>query len=196
MIDSNDVMYLAGGVSDSFLRIQSPVPQTLCVDSSVFHLNCQFIPVGSEIQLEVTANETQVPMGHLRFETEGCRFLRLQNKDMIVLLNNPQGRISVPVGRYAVEDCIPILADRKYWPKFVSSDLSITVSQEDQALLRIGAPLKHYVNVKKTQNLISLGYQMVGAGGELYRFRSIEKRPEFEIFKGPIKIADGKIPFG
>ena len=66
----------------------------------------------------------------------------------------------------------------------------------EQTTLRVGAPLKHTVEVTRRGRLLTLNYALIGAGGEQYTSGNRINPPGFRIFKGDREIASGRFEFG
>ena len=174
-----------------------PVPQTMFFSGHSFHLDFMFKQILSDIVLEVNLTEIQSPMGELDIDAGGTNHLRLRNEEQIVLLNDPAGIVSLPTGDYQIDDLVPgYETDSSVRPRFISSDLNVSIKPGQTTLLRVGPPLRNTVEVSRDRNLLRIEYELVGAGGEKYRYYDWEHRPGFSVYKGRLKIAHGTFPFG
>jgi hypothetical protein len=198
-IDAGDLLYLTGAGSANVTPLTPvcPVPETLFFAGRTFHLAFAFKTVASETVLEAVLTELHPPMGQLHLETDGCRRLRLRYDPLTAIFDDPAGTVSLPVGSYRVEDCV-LRDDDIRWngPKFVEYGRSLSVQAGTAASLHLGEPLRSTVEVTRDRNLLRLGYQLVGAGGERYSYYNWASPPSFTIYKGPLRIACGTFPFG
>ena len=198
-IDAGDLLYLEDTrkTGKRTLTPVCPVPETLFFAGHTFRLNLAFRSVASETVLEAAMTELHPEMGELTIEADGCRRLRLRSDPLTAILDDPEGRISLPAGVYRVEDCV--LRDESIqWggPKFVQYNRSLSIQPGKTASLRLGKPLSNTVEVSRDRNLLRLSYQLAGAGGEQYSYYNWASRPSFQICKGPLRIARGTFPFG
>jgi hypothetical protein len=72
----------------------------------------------------------------------------------------------------------------------------VSVREGETASLRIGLPLRNTVAVSRDKNLLNLQYRLLGSAGEQYEYYDWKNRPRFKIYKGPLRIASGVLPFG
>ncbi len=172
------------------------IPQTLFLEGRVFDLNFKFKAQSDEVVLEVTLMESRLPMGTLDMEANGIGSVYLQDKQTAVTLHSPAGKISVPAGQYQITDClvksVPDWAGR---PRFSRMDSDVDVHPGQTTSLKIGLPLNHTVEMNRNKNLLTMTYQLRGVGGEVYTYYD-DSGPGFEIYKGPVKLADGLFPYG
>lgn len=198
-IDSKDHLFIRdcrqGG--DISLINNCPVPQTLSFAGHTFHLEFAFKQVSTNVVLEVVMTETQPPLGKLNIATEQCKLLCLRNEHEIVLLSSPEGTVSLPVGDYCVDNLIPACESGQLGsPKFIGYNPHVVIESGQTSNLRIGPPLKNSVEVNRNENLLTLKYQLVGSGGELYEYYNWKKPPTVSIYKGPFRVAHGTLPYG
>lgn len=198
-IDSNDILFLthAGSTPGGVWLTECPVPGTLFFGGRTFHLDFAFKSAADQVVLEMTLSELHPPLAELNIETAGCQHLRLHSESLTAVLNAPAGRITLPVGTYRVENCIPD-ARRSVQEglTFAGCSRQVSVQTGQAASLRIGQPLSNSVTISRDRNLLQLGYQLLGAGGERYECRNWANRTSFQIYKGPLRIAGGTFPFG
>jgi hypothetical protein len=198
-IDAADRLFLedrrpADGMSVSH---ECPVPQTLFLGGHCFRLDCAYKAVETGVALEAALTEIQLPMGELKMEANGCRSLSLCEERRILFLDKPEGTIAVPAGRYRVDNCVlNSEPDQQLGLTFARYDREISVQPGQATFLRLGLPLRNTVAVTRDRNRLHLTYQLVGAGGEVYRDLDVRNRPFFRIYKGPLRIAGGTFGFG
>ena len=61
---------------------------------------------------------------------------------------------------------------------------------------RMGAPLTQAIKVKRSGNILELGYELKGIAGEQYNDQNRQKAPEFAVYKGDKQVGSGKFEFG
>jgi hypothetical protein len=170
------------------------VPQVLFLDGHTYRLEFTFKPAESEVVLEAVLTEVQFPLGELKIEADACRSLDLRDDRQVVLLDNPQGVLSLPAGNYRVDDCV--LRSRGAPLRFAGCDRPVSVQPGQTSSLRVGLPLSNTVVVARDRNLLRLTYQLAGAGGETYHYGSSRQLPSFRIYQGPLRIFEGSFGFG
>jgi hypothetical protein len=176
---------------------ECPVPEILFFDGQAIHLDFAYKQTDTGVVLEATLTDLQLPMGDLRVDAEGCRSLALRDGRRIVLLGDPAGVLSVPAGRYRVDNCVlDYGADHRVNPRFAGCDTEVCVEADRTATLLVGLPLSNQIVVTRDRNVLHLDYRLIGAGGERYGRDQIFLAPLFRIYKGPVKIATGSFGFG
>jgi len=193
-IDGHDLLYVRG---PSKLMPVFPAADTLFFGGHTFRLNLAFESIDSAVIVKAALTELHPEMGELSVKADGSRHLRLRSDRLTALLDDPAGTVALPAGSYRVEDCL--LCDEQIrWaaPKFVECGRSLSVQPGTTASLQLGKPLTSMVEVSRDRNLLRLGYQLVGAGGERYSYYNWRNYPSFKIYQGPLRIASGTFPFG
>ncbi len=198
-INAGDHLYLlrTGSSEAKALTPVCPVPETLFFAGHVFRLEFAFKQVASETVLEAVLTELHPEMGSLNIEADGCQSLRLCCDSLAAIFDGPAGTVTLPAGTYRVEDCV-LNHEGVQWngPKFVEYGRSLSIQSGQTTSLRLGKPLSNTVEVSRDRNLLRLGYQLVGAGGERYSYYNWTNHPSFTIHKGPLRLARGTFPFG
>lgn len=173
------------------------MPEVLFFDGQAFHLDFAYKQAQTGTILEATLTDLQLPMGTLQVDAEGCRSLALRDGRRVVLLGDPAGVLSVPAGRYRIDNCVlDYGASQRLSPRFTGCDTEVCVEVGQTTALRVGLPLTNQIVVTRDRNVLHLDYQLTGAGGERYRHDQILRAPLFHIYKGPVKIATGSFGFG
>jgi len=198
-IGANDILFLQSlrpGKKELPVTL-SPVPKTLFLNGQAFDLGFTFQPGSNGVALEATLTERSPSLGQLNLQAPGCRGLCLTNQRMAVVLEATAGPVPVPAGSYGIADCLLEREPGEFrCPTFIRCDQRLTVSAGQTSSLRLGLPLRNTVLARRDKNLLRLTYQLLGAGGEQYEYYNWAKRPRFSVYKGPIKLASGKLPFG
>lgn len=72
----------------------------------------------------------------------------------------------------------------------------ITIAENTPAVLKVGAPLKQTLEVKRQGRSLALGYKLLGIGGEAYAEADRSNPPGFTVYKGDQEIASGQLAYG
>ena len=198
IIDSQDRLYLADVQEPrSIRRYDCPAPQVLCLDGRTFHLEYTFKQVESNVVLEATMTEVQVPMGQLQVDAKGCQSIVLREDSSVAVLGSSDVMFSIPVGQYRVDNCV--LAhepDEWRYPRFAECAQEVAVPSGQTAVLRMGPPLNNVIAITRDRNLLHLKYRLVGTGGESYEYDDPTNPPSFRVYLGPVKVAGGSFGVG
>lgn len=104
--------------------------------------------------------------------------------------------IELPVGEYRLQQvCLKGGYTHNLSAIYPESEW-ITVSKDEPAVLKVGAPLKQTVEVKRKGRYLILNYKLLGLGGESYISSDSNKPPIFTIYRGEKEIASDKFQFG
>ncbi len=180
-------------------QLSLSVPETVFFDGRNCDLSFEFQPGETKPSLRVTLTELERPMGQLDIEGKFISRLVLEAGSSLVLLDLPEESVSIPADNYRCRDIY--LYDGQvglFRAGNVGRVGSISVRENESVTLKIGAPLNNAVEVKRTGNILTLNYKLVGEGGQSYealRGRS-ENPPTFAIYKGDKEIASGKFEYG
>jgi hypothetical protein len=141
------------------------------------------------------AQEQKQALGKLRIEGVHIERLVLCRKDgRTEQLNEPNETIKLAAGEYRLQDislkggytCNSLRTSTYDW---------ITVTENEPAVLKVGAPLKQTVKIARRGYTLVLDYNLAGVGGETYG-SSKSNRPVFTVFRGEKKVATGEFEFG
>ncbi len=141
------------------------------------------------------AQDGKPAMGELRLEGEYIERLALRRNDgHTEILNNPDETVELPVGQYLVQD---VRLKGGFTRQTIQKSNRVTISEDETALLRVGAPLKQTISVRRRGSILELTYGLFGADGNTYALSANRnKRPTFTIYKGDREIAAGEFEFG
>jgi hypothetical protein len=198
-IGSEDVLYVRAATDGKAARLIpiGSVPQTLFLSGHAFDLAFNFKAGATGPVLEMVLAETNLPLGKLSLAAQGCRYIRLGNERMAVVLDAAAGTVSLPAGAYQITDCLLREAPPGRWePAFISCDRKLAIKTGETASLEIGLPLQNTVRVTRDRNVLQLNYRLLGKAGEQYEYYDWKKRPRFSVYKGPVRIGGGTLPFG
>lgn len=178
----------------------SPVPKSLFLAGHFFDLDFTFKPArtgATGVVAEARLTQQNPPLAKLNVDARGCRYLCLTNESVAAILEVAPGPLALPAGIYQVADCLlERQPGQSSFPTFIRCAQKVSVSPDGASSLRLGLPLENSVLARRDGNLVRLTYQLLGAGGEQYQYYNWANRPSFSIYKGPLKLAAGKLPFG
>jgi hypothetical protein len=175
----------------------TPVPEALFIDGHAFNLGFKFKPGETGTVLEAVLSETNVPLGTLSVAAQGCRCICLSNEWITAVLDATAAANSIPAGTYRITGCfLDETRGLSYQPEFVRCDRTVIIAASQTASLQIGPPLRNTVQVTRERNLLRLTYQLLGQAGEQYEYYDWKSRPRFAVWKGPVRIGSGTLPFG
>jgi len=144
----------------------------------------------------VEAPEENSSLGQVRIEGQYIERLILQGGGEHKWFDQPGETISLAPGEYRLWE---VHLEGEYvcnaYGRGVYDDF-ITVDANKPAVLKIGAPLKQSVKVKRQGGVLVLSYELVGIGGETYTSRKRTSTPTFAIYKGDKEIASGAFEYG
>ena len=136
-------------------------------------------------------------VGELKLEGKHIERLVLSQKDGgTKKFDKPGETIKLPVGEYRLQE---VRLQGGYSCRIMTpiSDANwVTIAEDKPAVLKVGAPLKQTVEVRRQGSLLLLNYKLLGAGGEAYTSDNRSDPPGFSVYKGDKKIASGKFEYG
>ena len=133
--------------------------------------------------------------------------LKLEGKSIIRLIlrreddnekeefRRPEQLIKLPTGKYCLQEvhleggyiCYASIGPKRHL---------ISVTFDEPATLKIGAPLKQTVKVNRQGRHLVMNYELLGVGGEKYTGGSNGEPPTFTVYRGDKKIASDKFEYG
>jgi len=138
----------------------------------------------------------QQALGELKLEGEHVERLVLQRMDgHTERFDRPGEVVELPVGQYHLLEshldgdfaCFQGAGPQNKW---------ITVAENTPAVLKVGAPLKQTLQVKRQGKCLTLDYKLLGIGGEGYTHEDRSNPPGFTVYKGDQEIASGQLAYG
>ncbi len=149
------------------------------------------------------AKETPTPsaqgtnLGELKVQGKYIERLVLRQKDGAIReFGKPGETIKLPAGEYRLEQ-VRLQGGYSCGITRPISDADwVTVAADKPAVLKVGAPLKQTVEVRREGSLLLLNYKLLGAGGEAYTSDKRSDPPAFTVYKGDKKIASCKFEYG
>lgn len=142
------------------------------------------------------AQDQKSVQGELKLEGEHVDRLVLRGKDgHTERFDKPGETIKLPVGQYHLMEshldggyvCFQGAGPQNKW---------ITIAENKPEVLKLGAPLKQTLEVKRQGKTLVLDYKLLGIGGESYARANRSDPPSFTVYKGDTKIASGQFAYG
>jgi hypothetical protein len=163
-----------------------------------FALSLAFVLVLLHVGIDLSAAQgPKIPLGKLTLEGESITrlILRREEDGQREEFRRPEQVIELPVGEYRVEEVhleggYTCYASRELRP------LVATVGADEQATLKIGAPLRHTLQINRQGRCLTMDYALVGAGGEQYSGGNRGEAPGFHVYQGDKELASGKFESG
>jgi hypothetical protein len=138
------------------------------------------------------AQAQEQPLGQLKIEGSHIEQLMLRaSNGQTKTFDNPEDTIKLPTGTYYLQQVI--LKNGFLCNMGIER---IEVFGDKPAVLKVGAPLKQTVDVKRQGRFLILNYKLTGLGGESYRDQSRKEKPAFTVYKDDKVIASGGFEFG
>ena len=140
--------------------------------------------------------EQEPVLGELKLQGKYIERLVLDRKDgRTEQLNRPEETIKLTEGEYRLNEVRLKGGYVCTYSRFAARDW-VTVAPDKTAVLKVGAPLKQTIKVRRKGKILVMSYELLGVGGEHYASRNRTKPPIFAVYKGDKKIHSGKFEFG
>ena len=148
-----------------------------------FNLFVLFLMIASLLSISAFgASMDKKALGELKIEGEHIERLVLRGKDSSSKwFDKPGETIELPSGRYQLQEshleggyvCVRGAGIKNKW---------ITIAENKPAILKVGAPLKQTIKVKRRGKALVLDYKLLGIGGETYTNEIHNKPPRLVIY--------------
>ena len=142
------------------------------------------------------AKDKRSVLGELKIEGEHVERLILLEKDgHSKWFDRPGETIELPVGQYQLQEsrldggyvCVLGAGIENKW---------IMIAENKPAVLKVGAPLKQMLKVKRRGKALVLDYKLLGIGGESYNNNDRNEPPKLIIYNGDEEINSGRFEYG
>jgi len=143
------------------------------------------------------AGDQESALGELKLEGKSVERLILlrEGDNEKEEFRRPEQIIKLPTGKYSLQEvhleggyiCYALRDPKRHL---------ISVTFDEPATLKIGAPLKQTVKVNRQGHHLVMNYELLGAGGEKYTNGNSNEPPTFTVYRGDKEIASGKFEFG
>lgn len=152
-----------------------------------------FQPVLAE---EIVAPSEDSPTGRLKIDSKYVeRLILVDDSGKDYRFEDLSKPVMLPAGRYRLREVYLEGGFQSYhW-----SDAGlewIEMGNDEEAILKIGPPLKQSITLARRGPILKLDYKLTGQGGENYSSSDRENAPAFVVYKGDKQIASGKFEFG
>jgi hypothetical protein len=136
-------------------------------------------------------------LGELKLEGRSVvrLILRREDNNERETFRRPEQVIKLPTGKYSVQE---VHLDGGYicYASRGPKRHLVTVTADEPATLKIGAPLKPTVKVSRQGRLLLMNYELLGVGGEQYTDGNRSDPPTFTVYRGEKEIFSDKFEFG
>ena len=149
------------------------------------------------INLSEARDQSSV-LGELKLEGKSIKRLILRREDDNEReeFRRPEQIIMLPTGKYCLLE-VHLEGEYICYASRGAKRHLASVTSDETATLKIGAPLKQTLSVRRQGRVLVLeNYELVGVGGEKYTKSTRGKAPTFAIYKGDKEIASGQFEFG
>jgi hypothetical protein len=137
----------------------------------------------------------QPNVGELKIEGKFIKLLVLDSKEGDrKKIKEPGESVKLPPDKYEVQEVQLEGGFTCRWHQIPNRDW-VTVSADKPAVLKLGAPLKQKVTVKRRGTLLILSHELVGIGGEKYG-SGVTGPPRFTVYTRDKSIGDGAFEYG
>ncbi|MGB8370824.1 MAG: hypothetical protein ACLPYZ_07450 [Limisphaerales bacterium] len=186
--------------TDAGSFVAFPFPRKLFYQNQACRLDCTNELSGNNARLKLQFTGEQPVLGELKINGHFIERAILQGGPYLVVLDQPETVVKVPVGKYNRPEVWLKQGDTvAYYSTYsVRPDQGITIDGNKPGLLAAGGPLTNSVSLSRHGKSLRFNYQLLGAGGEVYQLARVDRSqpPEFAVYKGDRKIASGKFEFG
>lgn len=176
-----------------------PFSRNLFVGNQAYQLRCTNEVQGGAVKVQMEFTEQQPKLGELKITGNYVQRMTLEGGPYMVVLDQPEAVVKVPVGRYGpTKACLKKGDTQAYLDsRTQAAEGHITISEKTPALLTVGGPLTNSVSIRRQGKKLALNYQLVGAGGAYQMVNQDRSHPpEFAVYQGDKKVASGKFEFG
>lgn len=140
--------------------------------------------------------QTTPQNGQLIIKGKGIEHLVLVDKDnKRQELKTPGEVISLSPGEYRPE-IVTLKGGYSCGTYLFADEKCFKIEAGKTTELNMGAPLAPAIKVTRNGNMLVLGYELRGIGGEEYSDQSRENAPGFVVYKGDKQVGSGKFEFG
>jgi hypothetical protein len=161
-----------------------------------YGLECRFDTRGAAPRYLAMLTEQAPRLGDL--QVTGAFLHRLilkEHQGLIAVLDQPQGSVKLPVGKYELEEIWLRTGDVEALRLKAGR---ITVDPQRPTRLAAGGPLTNSVKVHSEGLNLNINYELLGVDGQTYRLPrpDYENPPEFAVFQGTNRLAADKFKYG
>ncbi len=143
------------------------------------------------------AQDQSSVLGELKLEGKSIvrLILRREDDNEREEFRRPEQIIKLPTGEYSVQEVHLEGGYICYASRGPKRHL-VSVTSDEPATLKIGAPLKQTVKVNRQGRHLVMNYELLGVGGGKYTGGNSGEPPTFTVYRGDKEIASDKFEFG
>ncbi len=163
-----------------------------------FAISLTFVLVLLHVGIDLNvAQDQETPLGKLKLEGESITrlILRREGDGQREEFRRPEQIIELPVGEYRVQE-VHLEGGYTWHASSNPGRYLASVGPNETGTLKIGAPLRHTLKVKRQGCCLTMDYALHGAGGEQYTDGDRNNPPIFRVYRGDREIASDKFEFG
>jgi hypothetical protein len=177
-----------------------PCGTNLFFQGQAYRVQRQLSP---EAPLQIILAPQEPALGEVRFTAQYIQRALLAHGAWTVVIDEPAGTVAVPQATYGMqmvhvgtEDAEARLTQA--WTGRSGATKPLIVNTNAPAFVTAGGPLTNSVTIQRRGQSLVLNYQLIGAGGELYRpqIQHSGEAPQFAIYSGEELLEAGHFEFG
>jgi hypothetical protein len=143
----------------------------------------------------VEGSESHVLTGKLKIEGEHIESLTLLRSGGGTRdIDHPNEIVMLEPGTYQLESIQ--LRGGYHTPTVPLVPVTINVRTGETAVLKVGSPLKHVIDVKRNGRLLSLKHELIDVAGCEYVSSDRSNPPSFVVYSGEKLIGSGEFEYG
>ena len=150
------------------------------------------------VAILIQASAASTETGELRIEGKHIeRLVLIDRRGTKRVFSEPGAGVVLPAGDYHLHE-VALQGGHTCRADQAPADLQVTVRPDVVAALKVGAPLRHGVKIKRQGPVMTLDYELIGQGNERYSMNPTgnDRGPSFAVYKGDEKVAAGDFEFG
>ena len=185
--------------ADGGSLVALPMSRKVFFGNRAYQLQIPNEDQGDGVKARLLFAEQTPKLGELKITGAFVKRAMLEGGPYLVVIDQPQGTMKAPVGRYSgAKVCLKRGDAEAYLDGYVGNALGrLSVNEKNPVVLTAGGPLTNSVTAGRRGRNLLLAYKVVGAGGQ-YQLAGQDRShpPEFTIYQGDKKVASGKFEFG
>ena len=143
------------------------------------------------------AQGPKIPLGKLTLEGKSIArlILRREEDGQREEFRRPEQIMELPIGEYRVQE-VHLEGGYTWYASGNPERHLASVGPNEPGTLKIGAPLRHTLQINRQGRCLTMDYALVGAGGEQYSGGNRGEAPGFRVYQGDKELASGKFESG
>jgi len=145
---------------------------------------------------EETAPGTAAQVGELRIEGESIeRLVLTDGNGSSREFDRPGAVVTLPEGEYDLQE-VTLAGGYRCWSHQVPEASPVTVSRDQPATLKVGAPLSQRIRLQRQGAVLTLNFEIVGGAGELYSPATSTDKPHVTVYRRDKQILSADFEYG